>query len=210
VNFFGHACVARRVDDDPRHLLGAMLPDLATMAGVRLSAAGDAAIARGVEHHHAVDRAFHRLPAFVALCRSALEQLTADGVARAPARAVGHVGAELLLDGLLAEDVAARTDYRASVRHALQHGLADRVDFRETHGAGSLQRVLSRLADAPVPEGYREPAFVADRLTWILQRRPRLALRPADDAPVRAWLQRARTRLEDEAGGIMDALHVAG
>ncbi|MGD8859331.1 MAG: hypothetical protein PVI30_04915 [Myxococcales bacterium] len=209
MNFFGHACVARRVDDDPRHLLGAMLPDLATMAGVRLAGAQDAAIARGVAHHHEVDRAFHRLAPFVALCRSALEQLTEAGVSRASARAVGHVGAELLLDGLLAEDAQARADYRASLRHALRHGLAGRVGFREDGGATGLQRVLSRLADAPIPEGYREPAFVADRLTWILARRPRLALQPADDAPVRAWLRQARTQLEGEAPGIMAAVALA-
>src|SRR5262245_48694449 len=92
MNFFGHAAVAQREREEPRFVLGAMLPDFCGMAGVRMSPPEDAALAEGVALHHATDRAFHAAPVFVSLCASALAQLEADGVARASARAVGHVG----------------------------------------------------------------------------------------------------------------------
>src|SRR6187431_2746251 len=101
VNFFGHAVMAALENDAPRFVLGAMLPDLTTMAGARLERVHDDEVAAGVAHHHEIDRAFHGCAPFVRMCASALEELEARGVSRAAARAVGHVGSELLIDGAL-------------------------------------------------------------------------------------------------------------
>src|SRR5690606_31275930 len=51
MNFFGHACVAARVDSDPRVLLGAMLPDFASMSRTRLAGSEDPAVAAGIALH---------------------------------------------------------------------------------------------------------------------------------------------------------------
>src|SRR5262245_49760363 len=103
MNFFGHATVACARDAAPRFVLGSMLPDLAGMASLRIRGVHDPELERGVELHHATDRAFHGLPPFRAVCSAALTLLEPQGVSRASARAVGHVGAELLLDGLLSD-----------------------------------------------------------------------------------------------------------
>src|SRR5690349_22770486 len=99
VNFFGHAVMAALENDAPAFVLGAMLPDLSSMAGARIERVHDETVAAGVAHHHRIDHAFHACAPFVRLCSSALETLEARGVSRAAARAVGHVGSELLLDG---------------------------------------------------------------------------------------------------------------
>jgi hypothetical protein len=66
--------------------------------------------------------------------------------------------------------------------------------------------VLARLQSAPVPEGYRDPAFVYARLEGILSRRPRLALRPGDAEPVQAWLCSAAEQLALDGDAILAAV----
>jgi hypothetical protein len=205
MNFFGHAVAALADDDGPRFLLGAMLPDLAGMAGARMGEVDDPEVARGIAHHHETDKRFHGHGAFLDLCGDALEQLTRAGCERAPARAVGHVGSELLLDGLLSHDAGARAAYERAMRHAVDARLVDAVQWLRGD-ADQLQRLLMRLRHAPVPEGYREPEFVAERLERILAPRRRLALQARDRGPVRAWLCDARERLEATHASLLDDL----
>lgn len=206
MNFFGHATVAYRQSDDPRFVLGAMLPDLCSMAGLRLQTVLDQELGRGVALHHETDRRFHGSPRFLALCSSALETLEPQGVSRASARAVGHVGSELLLDGFLSHDQQARAAYGRALDGALEQKLGSAVIWKDGAHAASLHSVLARLQNAPIPEGYRDPEFVCARLEGILSRRPRLALRPGDREPVHAWLCRAADQLAVDGGAILAAV----
>src|SRR6185503_17388999 len=97
--------------ESPGSVLGAMLPDFATMSGARLAESTDAAIAHGVDLHHKTDAAFHHLPPVLALMRELDHKLDAGGCARGPRRAVAHIGVELLLDGVLVDDVGYRESY---------------------------------------------------------------------------------------------------
>src|SRR6202040_922306 len=97
-------------------VLGAMLPDFCSMLGLREPCAQDRVLATGIHFHHITDRAFHDLAIFRRLCREATAVLGARGVARGTARAVAHVGVELLLDAVLAEAAAARSAYVAGLR----------------------------------------------------------------------------------------------
>jgi acyl carrier protein phosphodiesterase len=202
MNFFGHATVALRESSSAPFLLGSMLPDLLSMASLRLNAAPDPDIARGIALHHATDERFHAAPVFRRLCESAVAELCAAGVSRGPARAVGHVGSELLLDGVLSRDETAKQAYRAALQHAIEVSLDQRVTLRDAEPK-ALQAMLSRLARAPLPDGYREVDFVCDRLVTILARRPRLALGTADVTAVQAWLLRAQAVLEHESAELM-------
>ncbi|HMI91734.1 MAG TPA: hypothetical protein VK509_10250 [Polyangiales bacterium] len=206
MNFFGHAVMAAFENDAPRFVLGAMLPDLATMAGARIERVHDAEIAAGVAHHHRIDHAFHACAPFVRSCASALEQLEARGVSRAAARAVGHVGSELLLDGALSTRADALHAYARSLRDALAQRTADSVAFRGDAHAIDFHDLLARLADAPLPGAYRDPAFVCSRLQRILAPRPRLALQAHELAPVQEWLTLAHARIADDADAILALL----
>lgn len=174
VNFFGHAAVASWHADDGGWLLGAMLPDFASMIGARLDAQPDPRLAAGVAHHHATDAAFHHAPAVVGLMRDAEARLTARGVRRGPTRAVAHVGVELLLDGVLTRDGGYRASFAA--------GLAHPGPVAWTHGDGDLRfaQLLERLRAAPPPTDLDRGAGVARRLDRILGHRPRLAPTPAE------------------------------
>ncbi len=210
MNFFGHAVLATLERDEPRFVLGAMLPDLCSMAGLQLKQAQDEVIAAGVAQHHRIDRAFHACAPFVAACSSALRTLEAQGVSRASARAVGHVGSELLIDGALADRALARRAYeRALELLANAPQTVDALTFRDGSQRHLLRMVATRLSSAPIPERYREPAFVHERLAAILVRRPRLALAADDHVKVHAWLEHIAETLVPAANEIVSRLDAA-
>src|SRR5690349_2172388 len=170
MNFFGHAAIARERDADPAHVFGAMLPDFASMARARLVSVEDARIAGAVALHHRTDELFHAHPVFVGMCARAVTDLEAAGVGRGGARAAAHVGIELLLDGVLLDDGVARTAYLGALRtEAL-------VTWRDGDAAARFTELHGRLRAWGLPNGYRDPVFVAERIAGALARRPRLAL----------------------------------
>lgn len=178
MNVLGHTHVALAAGrDDPGWLLGAVLPDLAPMAGVRVdrSALPDD-VAAGVRCHVAADAAFHALPAFTHGAGEIRRALAARGVPSGPARAVGHAGWELLLDGALVRS-ATETAFRAAMADGGKATVA-----MSTADAGRWTAFLDRGRGTPLL-AYDDPAWVADRLHAMLARRPRLRL-PDDRVPV--------------------------
>jgi len=211
VNFFGHATVAARLAGSPEAVLGAMLPDFAAMARVRPPSSTHTEIRAGIELHHRTDRLFHAAPLFVDTCRRGLDTLTGAGVTRSAARASCHVGVELLLDGILAEDTVALCSYRDALATARRPPTLSRLVWHRDADAGHFPDMLERLARAPVPGAYDDPDFVTERLYAILRPRRRLALEQDDLAAVRAWLLDCLPTLQSGAEAmlaeILEALH---
>jgi acyl carrier protein phosphodiesterase len=176
VNFFAHAFVARRVSRAPAFVLGAMLPDFATMCGARLGPSTHEVLAEGIAEHHRTDDAFHGTPTFVAICRDASATLEARGLGWGAARAVAHVGTELLLDGELAGDAETAADYLAAIAEAAEERAGPHIVFRDPQGTERFRDLHARLSRHGTPSRYREPAFVAEVLVRILGSRPRLAI----------------------------------
>ncbi len=195
MNFFAHSFIAADRAEHPRFLLGSMLPDLTGMLGARIAELPDSEVRAGVAHHHATDAAFHGSPCFARLCAEAIHTLTTRGLERGSARAVGHVGIELLLDGTLSHDKDARRRYTEALAQANQTPLDQLVVLRNADHHEVLRRGITRLIAAPVPQGYRDPEFVVARLHHMLAPRPRLALREGDLAAVHDWVRSAKAEL---------------
>jgi hypothetical protein len=193
MNFLGHAAAARWHSDDPRFVLGAMLPDFAHMAGLRGVRPEGEQVLAGIAFHHRTDAAWHGCPGFHALSHAGTERLQAEGVGRGPAMALGHVAIELLLDGVLADDRELTDDYAAALRVEL--ALDD-----------ALQRVRVRLAEAGAPRWYLDLDALAPRLERILASHPRLALAPGDREPLRGWLVDARVQVSADAPQLLAEL----
>lgn len=191
MNFFGHAAVARWRSSDPAFVLGAMLPDFCAMAGARLAAVTEPAIAEGVRTHHETDSVFHCAPTFVAHCAAGVAALSAAGVRRGSARAAAHVGTELLLDGFVVREDGLSDLYRAALRVAGLDAHGPELRFASAAEAGRFHQLIRRLVSWGVPPGLGAPERVAERLVAALARRPRLALTPAEDRAVGVWLERA-------------------
>jgi hypothetical protein len=195
VNFFAHALIAARRREEPEWILGSMVPDLASMAGLRLRDVASTGrlgplLGEGVGFHHTCDDAFHGAPIFVELMDGAHAELESRGLGQGPAMAIGHVGVELLLDGCLVTRHGVPASYREAMALAAKAGedLLWRDDSPE-HGE-RWRAMCERLERAPVPEAYANPQFVADRLVQILSRRPMLAVEPGNEPEVALWARR--------------------
>ncbi len=177
MNYFGHAAVASWTHHAPSIVLGAMLPDFASMCSARVDdASGDPDVAAGIDLHHRTDSVFHQLPIVTGLMRELDAILEAGGCARGPRRGTAHIGVELLLDGVLVADAAYRAAYERALAHDAQLGWRD-------DGAVRYATLVSRLRRYGAPDDLRDPAAVTERLARVLGSRPRLAP-TADDLRV--------------------------
>ncbi|HEV8248214.1 MAG TPA: hypothetical protein VGP93_20705 [Polyangiaceae bacterium] len=190
MNFFGHAAVAAHFRCEPAFLLGAMLPDFSTMILARTPPIAHELMAQGVRFHHATDDAFHELESFRDLCRAAFRTLLERGLGRGSARAVAHVGVELVIDEVLAEAETARRAYISALEisrtaeieaaMAWQPGERERYDFL-------IARLSERGVGAVPPAG-----LLAERLRRTLSGRPRLAFEAGETIVVEEWIVEAR------------------
>ena len=204
MNYLGHVAVALATGrDDPPFLLGAALPDLASMAGVRFDRALlPEAVAEGVDCHLAADEAFHAHPAFRDGSAALRRDLRAIGLATGPTRAIGHAGWELLLDGTLVggpTEAAHRAGLRCADVVAPALAPASRDRWRTLLAAGPPGRLR-----------YDQPAWVVDRLFAMLARRPRLAFDEARKPDVVAVVAAHQEQVRAVAGPVIADLVAAG
>ena len=197
MNFFGHALIAQRseVARGPvraEFVLGSMLPDFATMLRTRSPRATLDPLRAGLAFHHATDDAFHGSASFLEFSGQASRFLSGRGLSRGSARAVAHVGVELLLDGAFAQENAANEAYLYAVECALTERVASHIHWqteaeqaRFQHLCHSLKRRGAFITDTPAE-------LVAERLRTILADRPRLAMDDAGQSVVREWIVIAR------------------
>lgn len=200
MNFFGHAVVAGWADNRAGHLLGSMLPDFEAMVRVPLVRVCDPDIQRGIDLHHRTDEVFHRAPIFVELCARALSELKGAGVRRGTARAVGHIGSEMFLDGWLAREQDHVDDYLAALEVEVEGCLEWEDDGR------AFSKLRARLTMWGAPRDYAEPTFVLARLADALQRRPALRVLEDESAQVRQFLPRLQRMVERHAPELLTEL----
>jgi hypothetical protein len=192
MNLLAHAHVALGASGaaDADYVMGALLPDLASMAGVRFDrAALPAVVDEGVGCHLRTDAVFHVLPPFMAGSAAIRRDVREAGLSAGAARAVGHVGWELLLDGTLI----------GSSTHALYREALDRADGASA-GISDPDRWAWLLAhrDQLGWPRYDDPAWIAARLHRILDGR-RLLRFDATHVPAVARV------LEDHAAAVAAA-----
>jgi len=208
LNFFGHAVVAAWGDTRARHVLGSMLPDFEAMVRIPLISVRDPDIRRGIDLHHQTDEAFHRRPTFLAFCAHALDELTGAGVRRGTARAVGHIGSEMFLDGYLAR----KQDHVDGYLTALEVDVGGLLQWQDDGRAFS--KLQDRLTLWGPPHDYAEPSFVLARLNDALRRRPALAVLEGQSAQVAEFLPSLQRMVERHAPELLtelqDALGLGG
>ena len=169
MNVLGHASVALAWGgDDPAFVLGAVLPDLASMVHVRIdrSLLGGP-VADGMSCHIHADAIFHDHPAFRTGAAALRRDLASQGLDRGPVRAVGHAGWEFLLDGTLLGSPAEAAYWRALDVGELALDAVAEPDRTRWLGSLNYRRQRPRLR-------YDDPPWVAERLHDLLARRPRL------------------------------------
>lgn len=209
VNFVAHVhvalCLAGSRTDAAGLAFGAALPDLASMAGVRLDrSALPEAVREGVLLHHRTDAVFHSLLEFRTGVRRLSDELKEQGLPVGAARAVGHAGWELLLDGCLLE--------RRGTAQAFADVLAAAPDVARGVAPADpdrWRRLLATMRQDRWWLGYGDTELVARRLQQRLQARRRLAF-PVEQVPVVARaLSAARPPVDRALDGVMAGVTAA-
>jgi acyl carrier protein phosphodiesterase len=206
VNFLAHALVAVRTGSGtPNRVVGAVLPDLAPMAGCRprpelLDAERlGPEVLDGIACHHRADRAFHADRAFTAGARRLRQGALAAGLPPGASRAVGHAGWELLLDGQLVDRTRALEAFSAALAAAPSAAGAF---------APSDQLRWEALADHMVTtqwwRHYDDPQVVAEALHRRVRDRPRLAFDSGDVPAVAEVLGGELAKVAAVAGLVVD------
>jgi hypothetical protein len=197
VNFLGHARVALAGGDDDEYLLGSVLPDLAPMAGIRVRRAAIAGrLGEGVACHLRADAAFHAHQEFRRGSAALRRALVERGVGSGPARAVGHAGWELQLDGTLVGTGAEAAFHRAVAAGERATGALDAGDRDRWAAFLARRQNAGRLR-------YDDPRWVAERLHAMLGRRPRLAFPGDQVGVVAAVLADHAAAVAAVAGGVL-------
>jgi hypothetical protein len=202
LNYLGHAAVATWRSRDRAFVLGAMLPDFATMIGARPPTTTHAGLEAGMRFHYRTDEVFHRSAGFVELTRSAFAWLLARGVARGPARAVAHVGVELLLDAELSRDEPVRRAYLAAVESGAPLVLGRHLRWPSRRDPDGFDTLRERLLARGVAADEPDPTVVAQRLRRALGARPRLALDDGTELVARDWIVAARPDVAARAAAL--------
>jgi hypothetical protein len=212
MNFFGHAALAAShfTEQDPPIdgqllpvvCLGSMLPDFIGMLRLGRPTVQDATLAIGVAFHHGTDEVFHDLASFHRLSRQAFAWLSDHDMPRGPARAVAHIGIEMLLDEVMAADEFARNAYRAALRVPLSALVAFSIPTDAERLAGLQEALLTRADNYTQPT----PELVAERIRRTLAGRPRLAVDEAGQALLGSWVTLTRPLVWAEAPEVLATL----
>lgn len=204
MNFFSHAVVATWTSSDPAYVLGAMLPDFASMIGTRPPPVSHGPMADGVALHHATDDVFHVTRNFTVLTDVAEDALKAEGIQRGTAMAVAHVGVEILLDGVLAQkNAAAVVAYRAALAAGQAGDLGEHIEWKDDKFAGRFEEMMKRLLTYDIQETSVDPEVVTRRLRRTLAGRPRLAFGDGEMARIQAWATGWLARVEVVSGALV-------
>lgn len=196
--------VASWYGSDPRFLLGAMLPDFLSMLACARPHLVDSELARGVALHHATDAAFHDIPEFLELVTGARTALAARGLGRGAARAVAHIGIELLLDEVLMEGEVGRRSYWRALDCARDVNLP--IEWQRAEDAERFGSLIAALHERGLPTEPPAPHAVAARLRRAVAARPRLAFPASLEDAVADWVVQARRAVVGWEPAIMTEL----
>lgn len=206
VNFIAHVHVALAATgsrpDDADVAFGAALPDLASLAGLRIDRSSlPEAVREGVTLHYRTDAAFHSLPEFTTGVRLLRDLLLAQGLPVGPSRAVGHAGWELLLDGCLLD--------RPGIEERFARVLERAPDVAESVSPADQDRWRGLVGGMRSDRwwlGYRDTELVARRLQRLLRARRRLSFDVKQIPRVADALTVAKPTVELAADRVMPAV----
>ncbi len=206
MNLGGHIAVAAKLSESPDVWLGAALPDVGAMG--RFNLLGDdpqGDIADGIALHHATDDLFHGHDWFKGHQANLFAALTEAGVKRGAAKAVAHVGPELLLDGELLGNQAMKDQINAGMARLLPN--IDSVEVLVQPQKRKDWRLhLGRVARRGAPTFYDDPHQVALSLERILSGRPRLALDPRHVELIGHLLAEVHPEIQETGLALVDDL----
>jgi hypothetical protein len=179
-----------------------MLPDLASALRTAVPGSRHAELAAGIRLHHETDRVFHATATFQSLELRARLGLTAAGLSKGPRRALAHIGIEFLVDdelGPSGERRAVIGGYAAALRFGANSACRHLLHWSNAGDADRFALLCQRLAAHAAQALAIQPSSHSDadrrlaaRLVACLAGRPRLELKPREEAELEPWLAACR------------------
>jgi hypothetical protein len=128
------------------------------------------------------------------------------GLPRPGALAVGHIGVEILLDGVLAEDAQAVAAYLDALSQARSDDIARSIAWSDEALREHFAVLSSTLLDRGVTPATRSAERAAFRVSRALASRPRLCLTDAGTEIVRQWTVLSEPVVAGAAGELIAEL----
>jgi hypothetical protein len=123
---------------------------------------------------------------------------------RGPARAIAHIGVEMLLDEPLSDEAGARKAYRAALAQSLDGALS----FPTPTDAERLSALQAALLERSHGPRHASPMVVAERIRRTLAGRPRLATADGTEPLLAEWVERTRPAVVAAAPEILARLRL--
>lgn len=170
-------------------MLGAMLPDFVSMLKARMPSCVEREITSGIAFHHVTDEVFHRTRTFAALSHQAFSRLLGRNVRRGTARAVAHVGIEILIDTTLRHDRTLVACYRAALEAGGRSELGRYLAWEHASALEEWEHLRRLLIDRSLAPPDTGAAALTKRLARALEGRPRLELIEGDRPAIVEWVR---------------------
>jgi len=211
MNYLAHAYLARLENAAPEFALGAMLPDLANLVGVRLPPLVGV-LSEGIRFHHRSDAVFHSSREFQTEQVELVSCFTTSGLRRGPARALAHLGLEFLFDAALANRAdgyadaisvgAIRSDLWVELPFEMRQKFMSLCGYLELRGLSNFEadpeRFIMRLGRTL--EGRQRLAPTANELSLAVSELMTRAPRWNSFAPLFADALHSRLKAENWQG----------
>jgi hypothetical protein len=198
MNYFGHVALAGRFSGSAEFLFGSMLPDWAGIVGCATPQCAHAAVQLGVSFHLISDAEFHQAPIFRTRVSDICRQLESRGMRKAPARAVSHVGFELLLDAELGKTPIHMAAFQAALRVAGPNAIGAHLKWSSRDASDRFENLRLRLIERNSCRDFFAADRIVDRLVYTLRRRPRLCLLASERDILREWINHHFVPAPDE------------
>ncbi len=194
MNFFGHAWVAGWFSQQGPFILGAMVPDFASVLRLSPPTSTHPELDAGIRLHHETDRVFHDTEVFQELEHGARAALTAAGVSKGARRALAHVGVEFLIDEQLERRSPEWSGYELALRFGSSDACRAQLQWGSDGVSDRFAALCSRLASVAKRSDTRQ---LVARLVACLAGRPRLELQPDEVPLLEPWLTEWRPKVAE-------------
>lgn len=198
MNYFGHVALACGFEQDPDFLLGSMLPDFIGIMGRGTLACRTCKLKQGVDFHVLTDEIFHSQAWFVTRVRRSLDELRRLGVRKGPARAVAHIGVELLLDFELSSQQLFRSALRDALVAAGPKRITSLLAWSDDATLAAFESLRLRLLERCERPDLFATSRIVERLTYMFRNRPRLELAGNERQLINNWINNLWVPFGDE------------
>ena len=138
------------------------------------------------------------------MSRAGFQRLKELDVRRGTAKAIAHIGVEILLDGELARGTGVMSGFRTALRAT--PGAMRTVRWSDEHAERDIVRMTGALLERDLHRDSSDVAVVAGRLERALRGRRSLEVHPKDEPAVLKYVRETQAQVATSTAEIVQDL----